>query len=191
MDYKLEKYLNKLQNIEYDRSHPSYSIYMEKYMYYLTGGRGKVRGIQSIFNKFINMMKQQDLSYINNMNNNDEKITDDFNWYIENVINKNRQQKILLQTDDEIDRLIVNYHILYKEAHQRPQRSPRPQGPPGPSMQTPQQMQQRMQQRMQQNEMRKLQQGMRRQQPQRQGSPGQPRPPGPPPRQRAPLPQFN
>lgn len=113
MDYKLEKYLNKLQNIEYDKSHPSYSIYMEKYTYYLSGGVID-RDIYTVFIKFINMMLQRaDHTYQSNMINNVEQITNDFNEYIIKFINKKRYfekiQPFLPQTIDQIKKLIVVY----------------------------------------------------------------------------------
>jgi hypothetical protein len=108
MEYKLEKYLNKLQNIEYDQSHPSYSIYMEKYMYYLTGGR---KSIQSIFNRFVAINLVKDPNYTFDMNKNAIIIRNTFNSYIRNInIQRPPPQKLLTQDLNEIKILIRNYH---------------------------------------------------------------------------------
>jgi hypothetical protein len=127
MDYKLNKYLTKLQNIEYDQSHPSYSIYMEKYMYYLEGGgrERKTKSISYLFNKFLKKMIRRNSNYMYNMNNNVQQITDDFNNYI-NKINIYRQQRSIqpIQTlnDDQVERLIVLYKELLEKRQEMQQR---------------------------------------------------------------------
>ena len=144
MDYKIEKYQTKLHNINYDQSHPSYLIYMQKYNYYLTGGgterrtrrTRKTKSITYLFNNFLKKMTRRNPNYMHNMNNNAQQITDDFNNFIQKI-NIYRQQRsiqpIELLSDDQVERLIVLYKEFLekrKEMQERQQLQQRQSGSP-------------------------------------------------------------